>query len=226
MCTPMNNKTDKEKLENIRIPFTRIPLEAKQRFANESKAIEVSKSADGKGLSTGADIDYHLVNGFLPDELGEDFEKFHKGEADVKIRGEPASFKTMRGKGDTALSWSKNPEKKKDGSPSIDRKFLENPIPMIMYVRESKKWYKNGPQNPVHESIDWKREIKSGFYFIDVVSASEYIELKSNNKSDAIIDSQDMYRMLVDAVDEGNFVEIPEPKGPVMKLLFAFENEE
>ena len=84
MCTPMNNKTDKEKLENIRIPFTRIPLEAKQRFANESKAIEVSKSADGKGLSTGADIDYHLVNGFLPDELGEDFEKFHKGEADVK----------------------------------------------------------------------------------------------------------------------------------------------
>lgn len=219
----MNKKTDKEKLENIRIPFMGIPSEAKQRFANECKAIEISKSADGRGLSTGADIDYHLVNGFLPDELKEDFEKYHKGEADVRIVREPASFKTMRGKGETALSWSKNPGTKKDGSPSINRGFLVDPIPMIMYVRESKRWWKNGPKNPRHESIEWNREIKSGFYFIDVARASYYIQLTANNKSDAIIDSQDMYRMLVDASDEGNFVEVPEPKGPVMKLRFAFE---
>ena len=72
--------------------MSRITIEAYQRFANEAKSIEVSKSEDGKGLSTGADIDYHLVNGFLPDELGGDFERYQRGEADVKISGEPAIY--------------------------------------------------------------------------------------------------------------------------------------
>ncbi len=59
-----------------------------------------------------------------------------------------------------------------------------------------------------------------------MTKAASFIELKSNNKSDSIIDSQDMYRMLTDALNDGNFVEIPEPKGPVMKLRFTFEFEE
>ena len=221
----MTNDSNRGDVKKIHSTLTRLTMEARQRFANECKAIETSKSPDGKGLSTGADIDYHLVNGFLPDELGDDFEKYQRGEADVKISEVAASYKTLRSKGDTALSWSKNPDKKKDGSFSIDRKFLENPIPMIMYLRESGKWWVNGPAAPRHQSIEWNREIKSGFYIIDMRKAADYIELKSNNKSDSIIDSQDMYRMLTEAVNEEGFVEIPEPKGPVMKLRFAFEFE-
>ena len=213
------------KLKKIIGPLSRISREAYQRFANEAKSIEVSKSEDGKGLSTGADIDYHLVNGFFPDELGSEFERFQKGEADVKISGEPASFKTLRGKGDTALSWSKNPERRKDGTPSVDRKFLEDPLPMIMYVRETKRWWKGGPGSPAHDSIVWNKEVKSGFYIVNMVTASEFIDLKQNNKSNAIIDSQDMYRMLLEAVEEGNFVEIPEPDR-VGKLRYSFEYEE
>jgi len=222
----MSNNASKEDIKQIHSTLTRLTPEARQRFANECKAIEVSKSPDGKGLSTGADIDYHLVNGFLPDELGDDFEKYHEGEADVKISEVAASYKTLRSKGDTALSWSKNPDKKKDGSSSVDRKFLENPIPMIMYLRESGRWWVNGPTKSRHESIEWNRELKSGFYIIDMKKAASFIELKSNNKSDSIIDSQDMYRMLTDALNDGNFVEIPEPKGPVMKLRFTFEFED
>ena len=222
----MYEDTHEEKLNRILGPLSRITIEAYQRFANEAKSIEVSKSEDGKGLSTGADIDYHLVNGFLPDELGGDFERYQRGEADVKISGEPASFKTLRGKGDTALSWSKNPESKRDGTPSIDRKFLENPLPMIMYVRESSQWWRGKPVTPAHDSMVWNRPVKSGFYLVNMVRASEYISLKQNNKSNAIIDSQDMYRMLVEAVEEGNFVEIPEPdKVGVLRYSFEYGDE-
>ena len=74
----MSEDTHEEKLNRILGPLSRIKIEAYQRFANEAKSIEVSKSEDGKGLSTGADIDYHLVNGFLPDELGDDFERYSR----------------------------------------------------------------------------------------------------------------------------------------------------
>lgn len=224
MNSATNHKSHEKKLIKIFAPLSRISFDAYQRFANEAKSIEVSKSADGKGLSTGADIDYHLVNGFLPDELGSDFDRYQKGEADVKISEEPASFKTLNGKGDTALSWSKNPENKKDGTPSINRKFLENPHPMIMYVRETKQWWKRGPKQQNHDLITWNREVKSGFYIINMVRAAEFIVLKQNNKSDAIIDSQDMYRMLLESVEAGNFVEVPEPN-KVGRLRFSFNYE-
>jgi len=214
-------KTQEEILKKIRDRLLRVDFSSYQKFANNAKSIEISKSLDGKGLSTGADIDYYLVNDFLPDVLGDDFEKYQKEEADVKIMGEPASFKTLKVKGDTALSWSKNPIEKKDGRASIDRKFLEDPLPMIMYVRNSENWYKYGPKNPMHESIDWKKLIHSGFYLIDMLKASKYIILKENNKSNSIIDSQDMYRMLINASDEGNFISIPDAN-KIGKLRFSF----
>lgn len=222
MKSTESNESHEHKIRNILEPLNRISKEAYQKFSNEAKSIEVSKSEDGKGLSTGADIDYHLVKGFLPSELGNDFQRFQKGEADVKISGRPASFKTLRRKGDTAMSWSKNPESKKDGTPSVNRNFLKNPLPMIMYVRESSKWWKGSPKNPNHKSIVWNQEISSGFYVINMVKAAKYIVLKQNNKSDAIINSQDMYRMLLETVEEGNYVKIPEPN-EVGQLRFTFD---
>ena len=222
MKSTESNVSHEYKIRKILEPLNRISKEAYQRFSNEAKSIEVSKSEDGKGLSTGADIDYHLVKGFLPSELENDFQRFQKGEADVKISGIPASFKTLRRKGDTAMSWSKNPESKKDGTPSIDRNFLNNPLPMIMYVRESSKWWKGSPKNPNHNSIVWDREISSGFYIINMDKAARYIVLKQNNKSDAIIDSQDMFRMLLETVEEGNYVKIPEPN-KIGQLRFSFD---
>ncbi len=210
-------------LKKITSSFEKISLESWEIFANSCQCIQISKSADGRGLSTGADIDFFLTNQFLPEKMGSDFEKFHKGEADVKIAGIPASFKTLRTRGDLALSWSKNPTHKKDGSPSIDREFLENPLPMIVYVRESGRWWKNGPANPSSNSYIWNQKIRSGIYVADLSEASNYLTLKSNNKSDSIIDSKDMFRILVDAKRSGNFIEIPEPDGRFNKMSFVFE---
>ena len=219
----MGSNSVRSDLKKITSAFEKISLESWEAFANSCQCIQISKSADGRGLSTGADIDFFLTNQFLPEEMGGDFEKFHKGEADVKIAGIPASFKTLRTKGDLALSWSKNPTHKKDGTPSIDREFLTDPLPMIVYVRESGRWWKNAPANPSSNSYTWNQKICSGIYVANLSEASKYLILKSNNKSDSIIDSQGMFRILVDAKRGGNFIEIPDPDGRFRRMRFVFE---
>tara|TARA_Y100000768_G_scaffold335065_1_gene276082 strand:- start:314 stop:979 length:666 start_codon:yes stop_codon:yes gene_type:complete len=221
----MSKNKQYDHIRVIRDTLKTIPEESWQRFANESKSIEVSKSEDGRGLSTGADLDYHTVTAFLPDELGNKFQKYHKGEADFKISDNVASFKTLRSKGEIALSWSKNPVTKKDGSPSIDRKFLDDPIPMVLYIRETKRWWEKGPKNPDSDLI-WNKEVEAGFYLVNMHSASKYITLKANNKSDSIIGSKDIYKMLMFAKDEGNFIRIPEAnRVGRLRFDFDFDNE-
>ena len=223
MTTIMGKEIKTSDLQKIVNAFEKITPKSWEIFSNSCQCIQISKSADGRGLSTGADIDFFLTNQFLPEQMGGGFDKFHKGEADVKIAGVPASFKTLKSKGDTALSWSKNPTHKKDGSLSVDRKFLSDPMPMIVYVRQSSRWWKKTPNNPSSKSYTWNQVIYSGIYVVDTFKSSNFLVLKSNNKSNSIIDSKDMFRMLVDAANDGFFVKIPEPDGRFKRMKYIFE---
>ncbi|SVE56501.1 uncharacterized protein METZ01_LOCUS509355, partial [marine metagenome] len=172
------------------------------------------------GLSTGEKIDTYLTEQFLPNSLGQDYEEYHEGEADCKICNEPISFKTLKAAGDLALCWSKNPETKKDGTPSIKRDFWE--VPMLIYVRESKQWWTRGPSHPIDKSLTWNQTVHAGFYLVNQIAASQWVEFKSNNKSDYIIDKQDVYKLLCTSLSDGLFVQLPKPTGKYKRMEFVF----
>ena len=210
--------------ESIMTSLRKITPQDMEDLSEACNCIQNSSASSGRGLSTGEKIDFFLTKQFLPTNLERDFEEFHEEESDFKILSQPISFKTLRGAGDLAMCWSRNDKTKKETK--ICRHWQ---VPLLIYVRESGPWWVTGPKGdwrtkrPFEKSEKlWFREtIGAGFYLINQ-KCGEGIVFKENNKSTCIVDKQEVYKILIDARENGNFLEMPEPKGKFTEMRFAF----
>ena len=208
--------------------FNSISSEEMEKFSEACNCIQRNSASSGRGLSTGEKIDFFLTKQFLPANLGREFEEFHEDESDFKILNQPISFKTLREGGDLAMCWSRNDGTESQKETKICRHWQ---VPVLIYVRESGKWWSNGPMKDCHtkepfessEKKYWCQKIRSGFYLINH-TIGDKINFKKNNKSTCIIDKQDVYRLIIDAKEKENFLEMPEPQGIFPTMKFVFED--
>ena len=150
-------------------------------------------SSDGKGLSGGTfteQIVFEILTTILPS-----FTPFHKEQSDCMIQGHCFSFKKITGNSQLALNWSKN------NDPSKKCMLFKHPI--LLLNLKGKRWWttKSG----------FDRYVPMGFYFIDHVYCNQNIRLKSNNKTNTLIDAENLYRIMMDAMDNRRFLELPPP---------------
>ncbi len=150
------------------------------------------KKLNGSGLSSGMLIENVLLE-FLTSKYRY-IKKYNVNEADLTIFDHSFSFKKITGKSCIALNWSKNLKEN-------NKKYFICDI--IIFVVNTSKWWKNKI-----EDIDYTKTIKSGFYFVSKYFCSKNIKLSSNNKSNSIIDSKNLYKILLNSIDNNMFVEI------------------
>lgn len=148
---------------------------------------------DGKGLSGGLLIE-EVVFEILQHALN-DFSHFHDQQSDCIILGNMLSFKKLTGKSCLALNWSKN------ATPNSAALQFEHPI-LVLNMKEG-KWWRNRP--------DFDRHIPMGFFLLNPLHCNEHILLKSNNKTDSLIDHWDLYKAITDAMDQDLVIELPPP---------------
>jgi len=160
-----------------------------QDLSNKLKCINDYYKGDGCGLTGGSAIDAYICSVLKTNVL--EYEEFHKDESDIKICDIPLSLKRITGKSSIALSWSKNKiENKKE-------KFSSH---IIIINLKTEQWWKNGMNNDI---------IKSGIYIIDKKYCKKYITLTSNNKTNDLIDSHKLYKMLKRSIQQNHFIELP-----------------
>ena len=195
-------------VETIKKSLLKLSRKYLQEFSDASFAVEDKISGDGRGLTSGFLID-RLINEFFATKLKKDYKEYHEGEADLKLSGEPVSFKKIKGKSEIALSWSKNPKYKKSGRKSIKRDFWKHPV--LILNSETAQWWKNSPKKPIDKKLPWDLEIPRGFYIIDNKNASKLVKLDKNNKTNSLIKKQYVYKLLVQAQKADLFIPLPIP---------------
>lgn len=136
----------------------------------------------------------------------------------MKICNIPISLKKINGKSIVALDWSKN-------NIRSDKEYFTNNN-MIVNLKTA-RWWKNkylnvkdcnDEQDTVYNSV-----IYSGIYIIDKNFCKKNVVLQSNNKTDTLIKSQDLYRMIKDSIANNMYINIPEPDREIeFNILHAF----
>ena len=204
-----------------------ISNEEKTNLSEACNCIQRSSAKSGRGLSTGEKVDFFISQQFFPSTLGLDFQKHHENESDFKISGQLISFKTLKEGGDLAMCWSRNDDKRNTRIVKVCNHWQ---VPILIYVRESKKWWIQGPKKdwytndkiPKNGKKWWTSEISAGFYLIDHIKARSKIRLDENNKTGCLLKKMDVYRLIMDSVKNNLFVQMPEPKGKFSKMKFVF----
>tara|TARA_B100001250_G_C19537272_1_gene673122 strand:+ start:60 stop:737 length:678 start_codon:yes stop_codon:yes gene_type:complete len=204
-----------------------ISIQEKDNLSEACNCIQRSSAKSGRGLSTGEKVDFFVSQQFFPSTLGLNFQEYHENESDFKISGHPVSFKTLRDGGDLAMCWSRNDDKR---NTRIIKECNHWQVPILIYVRESKKWWENGPQKdwltknkiPKDEKKWWTNEVSAGFYLIDHVEARSKIILDENNKTGCLLKKMDVYRLIMYSKKNNLFVPMPEPKGKFSEMKFVF----
>ncbi len=146
--------------------------------------LKVCNNSDGSGLNSG-----HLIDLLMGEE--EVCTPCYEGEADFIIGGVKTSFKKISGKSTIALNWSKNPKKS-------DKKLFTCPI--LILVLSTGKWWKR--------KLNYTNIIEKGFYIIDP-NCKEWVVLSSNNKSNTIIKSEYLYKMISISKEQDLFIPLP-----------------
>lgn len=228
--TECSSREIEESLQQIFDSLNSIPPEEMKNLSEACNCIQNSSASSGRGLSTGEKVDFYLTKQFLPTHVGDDFQEFHEDESDFKLLNHPISFKTLRDGGDLAMCWSRN-----DGTDSKKKSKTCNhwQVPVMIYVRQSGKWWSNGPMKHWNSDVKieqnnkkwWCDEIGSGFYLISQESGLN-IHFKTNNKSTCILDKQEVYKLIKDAKEYGLFIEMPEPKGEFTSMKFVFFDDD
>lgn len=165
-------------------------------------AIRIEFTGDGAGLSGGIVSDKFSV-AFLSLHVPH-FKEFHSGESDCSVLGHPLSLKKINGKSTIALDWSKNPED------SLKRQRFETDI--LILNLQTEHWWKNAPKDATAEeraSKFFTSEIKAGIYLISHTYCKNHVCLKSNNKTDSLIESIPLYKMMKNSIEENLFIEFP-----------------
>lgn len=180
-------------------------------------AIKRCCTGDGAGLSGGIFTDQFLSLFFA--KHVPTFVEFHNSESDCKILEKPLSLKKINGKSTIALSWSKNP------ADSKKRETFETDL--IVVNLKSEKWWVGSPKNVSTEdraSNFFTTPIPAGIYILPKEYCKSAVSLKSNNKTDTLIDQVDLYRLLKHSMDEKMFLPLPtEFPALSFNLLRAFE---
>ena len=169
-----------------------------QDFSNKCNAITNACKGDGAGLSGGCLIDMFICeffNKYVPN-----YQNYHKGEADMKINDIKLSQKKINGKSTIALDWSKN-------ETDNDREQFESD--MLIINLKTQKWWKSNPKNITNTNIIYNKTIPAGFYIIPKQYCKKYIKLSSNNKTNSLIDSVNLYTILHRSLLQELFIEIP-----------------
>lgn len=188
----------------------------KQEFINKLHAIQTFFNGDGSGLTSGVIIDKYICEYFS--EALECFEEYHKGECDLKIGNIPLSLKKIKGKKSSiALNWSRN---ENEGRTSQD--FFNAHI--ILIVLNSDQWWKTKPKKADNEIV-YNNIVNSGIYLIDKDYCKSNIKLKKNNKSNSVIDSTNLYKMIDNCVKNDLYIRLPEKnKDLKYSIMKGFNN--
>ena len=194
---------DIESTQNIYHLFkSYLTNDLKQEISDKIFTIQNHHKSDGNGLITGSLIEtvlQEIFNQYFPN-----FKTYNNGQADMKINDYIFSFKKINGKSNLALNWSKNEKKKK--------LTFDCPV-LILQMKDGKWWTKDS---------DFNKSIEIGFYFIDPLFCNQQITLKSNNKTDALIDHKDVYKMLCYSLENNFFISLPFPD--LNKYTYTFNN--
>lgn len=182
----------------------KLTLDDLQELSNKCCAITSTCTGDGAGLTSGSLIDM-LLCGFLKTKLPQ-YTDNHCGECDMKICDIPLSLKKVTGKSTIALNWSKN-------------KIVVKPTrthfscDLMIINLKSEKWWKNNPTSVKNSKIKitYNDTIQSGIYIIDKQFCKHHIKLASNNKTNTLIESQDLYIMLKRSMALNLFIALPNP---------------
>lgn len=187
-------------------------------IVSKLNAITVEFTGDGSGLSGGTIVDKFIttyLSALIPN-----FEAYHEGEKDCKILDIPLSIKKIRGKSSIALDWSKN------GKDSKERERFDTDIMIINLKTE--QWWKTTPVSVNKEvtDVNYSMYIKAGIYLISHDYCKGCIKLSSNNKTDSLIDSVQLYLMIQSSIKNNFVIEFPTDV-PTRKfnILTAFESE-
>lgn len=177
-------------------------------MSSKCHAIGRTCKGDGAGLLSGGIIDLFLTS-FLSERLS-DFKTCHNGETDLIIHGCPLSLKKISGKSSIALNWSKN---KSD----VKTDFFQCDI-MILNLKAEQWWKKEKPDSV----ISLTHVIPSGMYFIPKEYCSKIV-LSSNNKTDTLISTEQLYGMLTYSMTHNYMIHLPDPDTTVsFNILNAF----
>lgn len=204
-----------EPLMNIK-KYLEITLttEILQELSSYLYSLQKSNKGDGAGLISGTLIDLFLCQ-YLSKKIP-NFVENHKGESDCYINNFPFSIKKINGKSTIALNWSKNP----NNSKTCD--LFTTDIMIINICTQ--RWWSNKPLKPKYKNILYNRIIPSGIYLIDKNYCKSNIILESNNKTNTLIDAQNLYYILINCLDRKLCIELPiNNKNLVFNILKAFE---
>jgi hypothetical protein len=191
---------------------TSLSNEDLQDLSNKCHSITKHCKGDGAGLSGGTLIDM-LLCGFLKEKLPL-YSDYHDGESDMKLCDIPLSQKKINGKSTIALDWSKNETK-------TTREHFTSDI-LIINLKTEKWWKKNPTKSNI--KITYNDTIPSGIYIIDKQFCKYFVELSSNNKTNTLIESQYVYRMIKRSISQNLCIDLPAPNNNLkFNILNAFE---
>jgi len=187
-----------------------------QELSNKCQSINNVCKGDGAGLLGGCLVDMLLCQFFK--EKCHLYEEFHNGENDMKIGGLPLSQKKINGKSTIALDWSKNQTDSK-------REHFSSNIMIINLKTE--QWWKSKPLKiqVENQKIVYNDSIKAGIYLIDKQFCKRFVQLSQNNKTNTLIESQQLYIMIKRSIHQDLYIEIPEPNKTLdFNILNAFSS--
>jgi hypothetical protein len=183
-----------------------------QELSNKCNSINNYCKNDGAGLLGGCLIDM-LISKFFETKLKE-YKEHRKGESDMILCDIPLSLKKINGKSTLALNWSKNPTTKEIKS---DEKFKNH---ILLINLKTGQWWK---KKPINCEINYNNIIKAGIYIIDKEYCKTNIILEKNNKSNSIINSIDIYKMINQSIEDNLYIELPDPDKKInFDILKAF----
>lgn len=190
---------------------TSLSNEDLQDLSNKCHSITKHCKGDGAGLSGGTLIDM-LLCGFLKEKLPL-YSDYHDGESDMKLCDIPLSQKKINGKSTIALDWSKNETK-------TMREHFTSDI-LIINLKTEKWWKKNPTKSNI--KITYNDTIPSGIYIVDKQFCKYFVELSSNNKTNTLIESQYVYRMIKRSISQNLCIDLPAPNNNLkFNILNAF----
>lgn len=198
-----------------------------QEISNMCIAVNNSCTGDGSGLSSGTLIE-KVVSAFFKNILPE-FECYNIGQADMKICGNPVSFKKTTGKSELASNWTK-PKKLKPNeiiTNKSNEKYIKIPFQehILIINLKTDKWWKRKPGVEVRNNLKFPPYdiIPMGIYIVDKEYCKKNVVLSSNTKTDTLIKNYYVYNMIQNSILNKLYIKLPEPNKKIkFDILKAF----
>ena len=216
-----DNKNNEENIEIINLQKILYYLKNNlndqkiQELSNKCASISNICKGDGAGLLGGSLIDMFLSK-YLKLNLDK-YEECHDGECDMLICDTYLSQKKINGKSIIALDWSKNKINIKN---NVKKKYFNHHILLINL--KTQQWWKKKQNNTTNDD-NYNDVITSGIYLINKYFCKKNIILSNNNKTNSLIDSINLYKMIKHSITMNLYLEIPSANKDIeFNILNAF----